>query len=449
MINLCHETQECEKAIDLFTEMMEHNVDANEKTFNALIKTCGSRSDYYDYCFELLERMVVNGFDLNMETFEVLISITCKAGDKKRAYNIWNHFVDKIELEKFNDGNIYAEKPILVNSFIISQMLKLYDSLIGSSSKKKVEDTVIDTINQDIVPSTSILPKMQINSGMTVVQEADILWNCALDLAAKNYIEINGSILLARLQFLSQLTELDSDKPTRNALEFLDREYRSRNIPVKGGAYKALLRGAMKHKQTYQIGLQIFDQFQKWDEKLEQEMKSENPNLSRQEYENLRVCQTRSAKTLLDCLLIVARGHCRNGNLDDAVELVAQCRKFRFPYYLPPITLKQVHNILTECQREADNGNLAPLAKLKEQVPPVHHNKVTMVQKVLRKRNLGYGWWGWKVILSEKERMEIHKKNQKDRREREKRKLEMMKAGEMHQKNKAKKVQVFKGYIDQ
>ena len=446
MIKMCFETQECEKAIDLFTEMMELNIEANEKTFNALIKTCGSRSDYYEYCFELLEKMIVNGFELNLETFEILLTITARNGDRQRAYKVWNHFIEKVELEKINDGNIYAQEPIVVNSFIMTQMLKLFDSLMGKSSLANKDEEEIGTIDQSIIPADSILPKL--DSRLAVVEDANRIWDCTLDLAEKGYLEINGSILLARLKFLAQLTKLNSDEPIRNALEFMNTEFSSRNIPIKGGAYKALLRGAMKHKQSYQVGLEIYNQFKEWDEKLERDLKQVFPNLTLQEYEKKRVDQSRSAKTMLDCLLIVARGHCRNGNLKEAVELVEQCRKFRYPYYLPPITLHQVNNILTECQREADNGNLENLEKLQQLLPPVHHNLVTKVQKVLKKKNVGLGWWGWKVILSDKERLEMHKRNQKERREREKRQQELRSKGEFHAANRAKMVQLFKGYVD-
>lgn len=85
MISACARTQDAEKALDLWSEMIDYNIPASKITYNNLIRACGMRSDYYEEAFTCLQQMIADGHEPNIQTFRTLMEIASKNDDLERA----------------------------------------------------------------------------------------------------------------------------------------------------------------------------------------------------------------------------------------------------------------------------------------------------------------------------------------------------------------------------
>jgi pentatricopeptide repeat protein len=69
MIKSCQKTKDAEKALDLFHQMTDSSIPQTRESFNALIRACGVRRDYYLHSFTLFNQMINEGFIPNADTF--------------------------------------------------------------------------------------------------------------------------------------------------------------------------------------------------------------------------------------------------------------------------------------------------------------------------------------------------------------------------------------------
>ncbi|KAJ3260636.1 hypothetical protein HK103_000246 [Boothiomyces macroporosus] len=415
MIYACSKTQDAERALDLFQEMISNNLEVTPVTYTSLILACGSRADYYNEAFDLLEQMIATGFEPNIQTYNVLLQIASKNNDIDRVKTVWNDLISRSE----------SNSELLPTSVSFKYLLRAYTSALKSKPKKTItadepEKKIgkqFEMFKEEKIepPKTSVYPVFNdlTHSTGLFIQEANDLWDRITQLVDEGRIHMNSELMYERLENICT-------QPTRDnferALQFFDQSYKNYNIVPTAKAYRSVLKVAFERKADLnEKAVPFWNRFLEWDTQLEEQMKTmENGPKGLQEQEEYRMKTSRSRKVMQDSFLIVARGFARNDDLNNAIEILEKARDFRQPYYLPPIKLAQIPNLMEKATREADNGDHEHLRKLSELCPPVHHSPVTQVQAMLKKKTIPKNWWGWQAIgIPEHERTKMVRKNQK------------------------------------
>ncbi len=64
------------------------NFEHNTITYNAIIKSLGSRSDYAEEALDYYERMCLTGINIDSDTIVATLKACSNLGDVKTAYNV-------------------------------------------------------------------------------------------------------------------------------------------------------------------------------------------------------------------------------------------------------------------------------------------------------------------------------------------------------------------------
>ncbi|KAJ3323138.1 hypothetical protein HDV06_002150 [Boothiomyces sp. JEL0866] len=415
MIYACSKTQDAERALDLFQEMISNNLQVTQVTYTSLILACGSRADYYNEAFDLLEQMIATGFEPNIHTYNVLLQIASKNNDIDRVKTVWNDLITRGE----------ANQELQPTSVSFKYLLRTYTSALKTKPTKTIsaeeqeknigKQFEIFKDEKKDPPSNSIFPVFSDSTHSTglFIKESNELWDKICYFVDQKMIKMTSELLVERLDNIcAQPTRDNFDK----ALQFFDHDFEKYGVVPTAKAYRSVLKVAFERKgDLKQKAIPFWNRFLEWDSNLEDEMKNmENGPKGLQDQEEFRLKTNRSRKVLQDSFLIVARGFARNDDLNSAIETLENARNFRQPYYLPPIKLSQISNLMEKATREADNGDHVYLQKLSELCPPVHHSPVSQVQSILKKKTIPKNWWGWQAIgIPEHERIKMVRKSQK------------------------------------
>jgi pentatricopeptide repeat protein len=457
MINACAKTAEAEKALDLFQEMATYGITANEATYNGLIRACGSRPDYYSDSFTLMEQMIQEGFEPSLETYHNLFEITSIQADVKRARMIWNDFIDRVDLDAPKEEELSITPKLIPHEGILLSMIRLYTNarIRGVFKEPAMEEEEIPVlpekveIDLDAKPSKQkqnqlpILTATKVNSSV-LAAEAEQIWELTERLASDGTIQMTGGLLAARL---ATICELPGEETIDFAYDFFKTKFKQYGINPMGISYKTLLRCAWYRKTKKSKSELIWKEFLDWDERCEMELqrKGMDSPMTAKEKEDYRTLEARQAKVMLDCFYITARGYCRAGDLETSIAILKKVRDFRHPYYLPPMHLKDIKNILISAQREADNGNVEPLQCLQDLIP-ARVDSVDLVQTILRRKYLPSNWWGWTAMgLNDKDKESMMRKHIKQNKKIIQREMELRRKGEQARRNGDVKLKLFKG----
>jgi pentatricopeptide repeat protein len=412
MIRVCSYTKDAERALDLFEEMASYNIPTNRDTYNSVIKACGSRPDYYNDAFNLMEQMILNGFELNSESYSILFEIVAENGDIERARLLWNDLATRIDFKKTNDKSVvYANPPLLLKPYMISNLFKLYSKVLveGFLEKKMmVNDSKVmvpETIDTEIIQNVSLEPipdtQLPLNeetglSRDSIIKEADWTWELCVKLVKEKKLDMNGILLNRRLE---QLCAIGTDKSLSDAFNFLQTQFPNYNIPIKGSSYLNLLKTAWKNGKS-EIAEEIWKQFLDWDQELELKL-TEACKLIPQtlpQKEATRYENGRTARAMSEAFLVVAKGYSKSGNLDRAIKVLKQAREFRYPYYLMPVQTNHIRDIMELAIREADFGNLIPLKELEKLCLKPLPDPLEMARNQLKTKYIPSSWWGWEAM---------------------------------------------------
>jgi pentatricopeptide repeat protein len=456
MINACSKTQEAEKALDLFQEMASYGIAANEATFNGLIRACGSRSDYYKDSFLLMEQMIQEGFEPSLETYHNLFEITSAHGDVQRARTIWNDFISRVDYDHLDEASVVPS--LIPHQGIMQSMLKLYtNAWINGVYKETIVPDAQPPLPEKVEVDLDAKPTKPKDNGLvylssvetdkpTLATEAALVWEMTETLVKQGKMSMSGGLLASRL---AMLCEIPGDESIDIAYEFFKTKFKQYKIEPMGICYKTLLRCSWYRRNKVSVSEQIWNEFLEWDRHSEDQLnQTATTPLTLKEKESKRSIQARQAQVILDCFYITARGYCRAGQLEKSLEILEATKDFRYPYYLPPLHLKEIKNILVTSQNEAENGNLVPLQKLQQLIPP-RQDHVSQIQTILKRKYLPSSWWGWTAMgLDDKERAAMIKKHQRESRKVMQREMELRRKGAEAQRNRFSKVKVFQGRND-
>lgn len=457
MIGAAARTKDAEKALDLFQEMATYNIPATVATYNNLIRACGLRADYYLEAFSLFEQMVASGFEPNIHTYRTLVEISAANSDLGRARMVWNDYVTRLDPESLNDNDVvYDSTPMKPDVIIFSQMLKMYNQVLQSSNgldivqEKPVETSPLpDLIKIDLTPvktSSVVLPLLKATetSRECVLFEATHVWNLALKMVDEGYIQMTSELWMRRLYFLSLDTSKDGVEASMKYFESAS------GLALNIRAYKAIFYQLAKGPHFAELGLQFWDKFLAWDERLETKMieRATSP-LSAIEKDEVRAKSRRTRKEMQDCFMIAAHGMLASGgDLEGAIKFLSDSKVFRQPYYLPPLQLKSISKILHAAQRKADMGDLQPLKTIKELCPMVLDDPLAAVHAALRQKTIPIKWWGWSAMgVDEDQKQALIRKHEKAEIRVAQREVGYRKKSDKHQESKAAKPVVFRGFI--
>ena len=453
MIGAAAKTSNAEKALDLFQEMSGYNIPANSATFNNLIRACGRRSDYYLESFSLLEQMLAAGFKPNIYTYRTLIEISASNNDFQRGRIIWNDYASRIQESNLNvDVNLYPEDPPLKpDTIFISQMLKLYNHAYEYPEKSNLEPEVpvgVDQLDLAKIDLTcNYIPRLDTKKICTredIANEADLVWNLAVDLVSKGYVQMSTELLNRRLYFL---TLNRSREGVQKSMEFFRESTKLYQLPLHIKSFKPILHQLKNSSLFKDLGIPFFKELIAWDAEMENCMPV---NLTLLEKEEIRAKSGRAKKDMQDCFLVAAHGMLNSKDLAGAIDFLKQSRDFRNTYFLPPIQLKSISAILKEAQRIADFGDLEPLKTVKDLCPMVTQDPLAQVQAILRQKNVPTKWWGFKALgVSGPEKIALLRKNKRENAKIMQREMTFRKKGLAHQQNKLDKPKVFRGFIDE
>lgn len=94
MIHVCAETGACEKAEELWKELLSHVEKPNIHTFRNIIHACAVRKHYFTQAWKYASDMTTAGYPLDRETLNILITACARKGELTRARLLIRHMMD-------------------------------------------------------------------------------------------------------------------------------------------------------------------------------------------------------------------------------------------------------------------------------------------------------------------------------------------------------------------
>eukprot|EP00761_Pharyngomonas_kirbyi_P008473 gb/GECH01008484.1/.p1 GENE.gb/GECH01008484.1/~~gb/GECH01008484.1/.p1 ORF type:complete len:592 (+),score=157.34 gb/GECH01008484.1/:1-1776(+) len=188
MINAAAEEGETEKAFSVFNEMEIMAMFPTEVTFNALIKACSHRPEMLDKAFETATKMRLNGFKLNLYSYNSLLRGCALAQNVPRAKEV---------LETMNQNGVVP------NEFTYQNMLACYAHCMQKDFEKQ----------------------------NTYIAEAEVLFKRM----SSNNLNISVVTLNCMLNVYTSALRLN------RAQAFFDTQYKARGIQQDATTYKHLI----------------------------------------------------------------------------------------------------------------------------------------------------------------------------------------------------------------
>lgn len=424
MIKLCAHTKDCEKALDLFQEMISFDQPVDSIIFEGLIKVCATRPDYYHECFSLAEQMANEGYPVSKNTLQVLLSACANYGDVERARLVWNEIVEWDNKERAIDEKVLKAmfKTYSIALYDYSKgkrwnvgenvpKLNLADSKstgdnLDEEKGAEINDVQIDKVQTEKENSLEIIedkanyPHFSLTNKInmdTIKEEATKIWKQVEKDISSEKIKPSSQLLDS---YLSLLCNIPHSNATEDALTFYNEAYSSLNLPYTGRTFRVLLYRLCHWKDVFpKKGVKLFQHFLEWDKQQEDEMVKKHINLSEIEKESIREIQNRGMKDFRAAFILMAKGYARVKDVDSALMTLQQLTDFRRKFYISPAPyLKEVHNVLDLCTELADKGHWGPLKKLTILCPKPNDDPMKPVRDFLGRKTIPKGWWGWKVV---------------------------------------------------
>eukprot|EP00339_Tiarina_fusa_P023090 CAMPEP_0117085128 /NCGR_PEP_ID=MMETSP0472-20121206/59878_1 /TAXON_ID=693140 ORGANISM="Tiarina fusus, Strain LIS" /NCGR_SAMPLE_ID=MMETSP0472 /ASSEMBLY_ACC=CAM_ASM_000603 /LENGTH=344 /DNA_ID=CAMNT_0004814327 /DNA_START=98 /DNA_END=1129 /DNA_ORIENTATION=- len=128
MIDICARTYEAERAFNLFDEIKFLKLPMIDYTYNAMLKVCARRFDYFHKGFEILKEMKEAGYTPDSHSYHLLLSSCGPVGNLKAA---------DLVMDKMEEDNI----PITIKSYGI--LLNVLARTIQKNPDHKVHTALI------------------------------------------------------------------------------------------------------------------------------------------------------------------------------------------------------------------------------------------------------------------------------------------------------------------
>lgn len=94
MLHVCAETGACEKAEELWRELLTHVEKPQADTFRNIIHACAVRKHYFTQAWKYASDMTTAGYPLDRETLNILITACARKGELTRARLLIRHMMD-------------------------------------------------------------------------------------------------------------------------------------------------------------------------------------------------------------------------------------------------------------------------------------------------------------------------------------------------------------------
>jgi pentatricopeptide repeat protein len=179
--------------------MAERGLKPTPTTFTALIKSCGSRPDFYKETLSLYDQMLGHGFIPNLHVYNVLLECTAVVGDLNQAKVYWNEILENSKTDdswspnskSFSNMLLTMEKAVGLwrsrNSYMNKQASssnQLVEKQDDSSREKEglIVDKALESVDDRNLPflrSKCLDPK-------SIFSEADFLWSYLTDNTRKS-----------------------------------------------------------------------------------------------------------------------------------------------------------------------------------------------------------------------------------------------------------------------
>lgn len=421
MIDICSYTKDAEKALDIFQEMASKHQPVDAYTFAGLIKVCATRDDYYGECFTLLEQMTTEGFEVSPRTLLIVMNACARFGDIEKARMVWNEVVAGGEVApEFIQSTMYVYAKALVDYGKGKRWVKTDEAKVeivesANSTADMEKDTIkaiLDekdmniTRNGDVdVVDTSLalavtsnkfptLPETEITLDV-LLEDTERIWQ-TVQLKLNNGTLVASSALLD--SYLSVLCSVHRFDYRPKAVAFYKNEYTSHDVSPSGVTFNDLIKSLVKSPTLFLSEcVPVFETYIQWDKNQEAILKEMEPKPSPMERESIRDGENRGRKSFKLAFLSMARGYCRYGDLNKALDTVEYSQRFRGPFYLPTPTFKDLKNLVDAATKMADNGEWEPLKRVVK-LCPKNQDLMTKVQDALGRKTLPRNWWGWDVI---------------------------------------------------
>ncbi|TPX65069.1 hypothetical protein SpCBS45565_g05467 [Spizellomyces sp. 'palustris'] len=209
------------------------------------------------------------------------------------------------------------------------------------------------------------------------------------------------------------------------ALRFFTEEYQRYNVEPGGQARSEVLALVTRDKRAMATwGQTMWDSFLKWDAEKEAQMMLNAPLhgdglLTEEEKEIIRKREARGKMDMFRNFVKVVNGYTRIGDLDSALRTISESHRFRSYYFLPQIQFSDVWSLVIQSRDLAEDGKLDIARRLLELCPRPVKSPLDEVQRRLKAKYVGGGWWGWEALgLQQEDRIKVAKLQKRQNRER-------------------------------
>ncbi|CAD8175963.1 unnamed protein product [Paramecium pentaurelia] len=171
MIEICADTHEAEKAIQLYDQMNEMEFRDTTYIYNSIIKALGSRKDYAEKALEYYRKMVMTSIQMDSDTIVCTLKACSQCGDVKIAHEVIKQM---------------KQHQITPNKYIYTQIIRVY---IGACSLPNLDNKIVDEYIKDAWKIFNEAASKQMISSRTLNSM------CELMVAANRLPDLEGQVL--------------------------------------------------------------------------------------------------------------------------------------------------------------------------------------------------------------------------------------------------------------
>lgn len=147
MINCCAEERKVEKAISIMNDMELHQINPIREVYNALLKAYSKRKDYRSKIFEIVEKMQVNGYDLDFYGYHSVIYAMALEGNIEKVKELVQKMVNqdiKPKIETFSLVIFSLSNYMVKNRYKSTEIIQNAEEIFLEILKRKLKVGVRD-----------------------------------------------------------------------------------------------------------------------------------------------------------------------------------------------------------------------------------------------------------------------------------------------------------------
>ncbi|KNC99719.1 pentatricopeptide repeat domain-containing protein [Spizellomyces punctatus DAOM BR117] len=281
--------------------------------------------------------------------------------------------------------------------------------------------TSVDTTPKVLLEDAKTIWRYLTTSGVPTVNSAND--HTHTDTSPQPVVPVTSHILDAYLSVLCANPANAGALPL--AIRFFNEEYQRYGVEPGGQARSEVLALVTRDKRAMETwGQTMWDDFLKWDAEKEAQMMLNAPLhgdglLTEGEKEIIRKREARGKMDMFRNFVRVVNGYTRIGDLDSALRTISESHRFRSYYFLPQIQFSDVWSLVIQSRDLAEDGKHDIARRLLELCPRPVKSPLDEVQRRLKAKYVGGGWWGWEALgLQQEERIKVAKLQKRQNRER-------------------------------